>query len=130
MISGWAFQIVWSGYKAVDTFFVIGGMLVTKSLLNANFCTENKSSVVRPKENITTENEPANTSSVGIDNNAFEGSSSSNIAIPVLFNPSPENVLLEKLRKQGFITTASRFITSYALYLLHRIVRYVEVFIL
>lgn len=38
MTSGWAFQMIWSGYKAVDTFFTIGGLLVTKSLLTSDFC--------------------------------------------------------------------------------------------
>lgn len=38
MISGWPFQMVWSGYKAVDTFFTISGLLLVTSLLKENFC--------------------------------------------------------------------------------------------
>lgn len=36
----WMFQVIWSGYKSVDTFFTIGGLLVAKSLLKESFCIE------------------------------------------------------------------------------------------
>jgi len=35
-------QIIWSGYRAVDTFFFLGGLLLTKSLLSHDFCIKKR----------------------------------------------------------------------------------------
>ena len=42
MSTDWIVQVVWSGYRGVDTFFFISGMLVTRALLSRNFCIRNK----------------------------------------------------------------------------------------
>ena len=35
-------QIVWAGYRAVDTFFFIGGLLLSKALLSSDFCIKKR----------------------------------------------------------------------------------------
>jgi len=95
----WGFQIISSGVRSVDTFFFLGGILLTKGLLKTNFCTTHSQEI----------------------DNEFETSELLKKSNET--QASEEEKLREKLRKQGFLKTACIFFPRYASYIFHRVAR-------
>ena len=117
-------QIIWSGYRAVDTFFFVGGLLLTKGMLKKDFCIR-KRQLKQGNRNT----KMGDLSKVAVIKDTKEGvEDTGNKVLEELDNftsaPEEEHTILRKeLRLQGFMTSVVTFLSRYAYYLFHRIVR-------
>ena len=96
------FQLVApAGYRSVDTFFFLGGILLTRGLLKTNFSIKKK---------------PFSSDGKDVDLNVEKTNTSS--------YQTKETELYLGLRKQGVITTITTFIPRYFFYIFVRVARY------
>ncbi|KAF2359677.1 Acyltransferase 3 [Trinorchestia longiramus] len=127
MSQEWAFQMVWSGYKAVDTFFTIGGLLTGIILMKRDFCLE------RPNKPYKTQNATLEPYTVGRKKRKEIPSSTNELDEPSLdcMQTRKEFVIQQHrlpsdwqlIRQQGMPKTLCVFFTRYAVYVLHRLFR-------
>jgi len=103
MTTEWTFQIVTSGYRAVDTFFFLGGILLTKSLLTTSFCSreQNRSTPIRRTD-------AESVAVIGGEEDSQTYAEHSRIA---------------QSRTSSYGVSVSIFIAKYAYYIFHRVMR-------
>lgn len=138
--------MVWSGYKAVDTFFTVGGMLTTMALMRTDFCLA-KPRRSRQKQDVRSETValPLNTKStngtensdsqknVNQVNNSAQDSGTGGGHDDV--SPHVERMIEKdeidqdwlEIKRQGVVKTTSVFLMRYAAYVIHRIIRFTKV---
>jgi len=129
--------VIWAGYRSVDTFFLVGGLLVSRALLTRNFCIvpkrlkngpaqqdhqntneSGKSEKLTDNQNIKTNDEEIEmvnitTSGQHWSNGGGVGSRSSII----------DTDAWNEVKSQDFLITCVTFLTNYSLYIVNRIVR-------
>ena len=138
-------QIVYSGYRAVDTFFFIGGFLVAKSLLSQSFCIPSRglSADTDPpalqehdngindtgEEHDNGINDTGEEHDNGNDTGEEEGSTAGDDAVLIArsrvlwMNSFFDEEVWKDYKVQGFKKTAKRFWSKYVVYVIHRIIR-------
>jgi len=99
LTADWAMQIVFSGIRAVDTFFFLGGVLLTRGLLRTSFCARKP---VETRRDDGTSDELEEIEPVEV---------------------SEERKLKGALQKQSVAETICIFLSRYAYFMFHRIVR-------
>ena len=152
----WIVQVVWSGYRAVDTFFFISGLLVTKALMSRNFCILPKkpskpadptqqSTAVPPtaleegvpscsKENgdqLTHigENNSQMRNDDNIDMMNTDGENLGHQKTPLVYAQDflLDSKALREVVSQSPVVTCITFLSNYALYIVNRYVRYCHI---
>jgi len=93
-------QIIYSGYRAVDTFFLMGGILLAKSLLNMDFCVKK---VISRDITISRDED-------------FEKNEKEHFI-------SEERLIWNEVKYQGLVKIFFNFLTKYAFFIFHRFVR-------
>ena len=127
-------QIVYSGYRAVDTFFFIGGFLVAKSLLSQSFCIPSRglSADTDPpalQEHGNGINDTGEEHDNGNDTGEEESSTAGDDAVLIArsrvlwMNSFFDEEVWKDYKVLGFKKTAKRFWSKYVVYVIHRIVR-------
>ena len=101
MTKDWFWQIVPAGYRAVDTFFLLGGILLTRALLKTNFC-------IKEQRKMSSEEEKADPLEQEENN---------------IRRQADEDRTWSQIRRQGSITTVTNFLSSYFFYIFTRVVR-------
>jgi len=101
MTKDWFWQIVPGGYRAVDTFFLLGGILLTRALLKTNFC-------VKEQRKLDSEKEKAD---------PLEQEENS------IRRQDDEDRIWSQIRRQGLFSTVTTFLSSYFFYIFTRVMR-------
>ena len=98
-------QIVWSGFRAVDTFFLMGGILLAKGLLSMDFC------VPKRKHKLDDDKEAEKNEDGDVERNEKHP-----------FR-SEERLIWDEAKEQGLVTIFFNFVSKYAFFIFTRVIR-------
>ena len=133
----WAVQILWGAFRAVDTFFFIGGLLVAKSLLARPFCVPSRKEKLSQLKKVSAQDDNKGGNKQGEENtptDVIEMTGSDEVItndddVKMVENQAVTSSYFldeeawQDFKALGFQKFVVNFCKSYAVYVFHRIIR-------